>query len=1134
MADARIGLLLLSATGTSVRTISWSGYDWKVRGVQASALPGPNDWSDSTANVDVVGGALQINIVKSGSDYICSEIELEQTLGYGKYSFIVNTDLSGLDPWAVLGIYTYDSSTSSPYRELDIEAAKWGVADTDDLQFTVQPGTGPQTARFPANSSAPYTLEMTWQAGQVYYEARDSGGVVMRSWAVNDSVPTTGAEHLFVNAWLHDGHDPNTGATVPFELASFAFTASATKTLPKADTLSESFSSTPVDWLAYNGATISAGNAVLPCTSSYSRWESAEKYDLISSSTQIDVAGLPAIGNVSTEAQFFVWHDSSNYLLIEKIGSSLLCRVKDSGVDTDNYLTYNAVNHRFWRIEESAGNALFRTSADGSSWTTQYTVGHTMASQLAVVQVRLQSGYYATETGPGDFLVAQVGTSTATDAPAGTGSGTGTAYDAAAAVTAAADVATSTGTALAAPVAAGVPAGAASGTGTAYDASVAVTAAGDVATATGSAPDPVASAGVPAGIGAGSGSAADAQPASAANADAAATTGTANDATASTGITWAWNAEGGVDQATIATSDTGSGQPWDTVVVGTGTTVKYEAASPLYGSLSMYVDVGATSASAYTQWILPAARATGYVGFGFRYSATFGGTCSIFSANAGSTARVRLQITPADKLRVLHAAGGVVWTSTTTLTPGTQYFASVDFTADVAGSFAVRLYDATGALLEDSGTLSADFAGTIDRVRFGSTANQTNASWRPTTFDGITFSTVGAVQAPSGAPAGAATGTGAAHDATVDVTAVGDAATATGAAPNGAASVDAAAGAGLGAGAASDSLSALGVNGDTGAGLGAAGDATAAVSVVGGTAIGSGSAPDGVALAGVAAGVGSGTAVAFDAQTTATATADAAVATGAANDATVGTSSSASAPAESAAGTATAYNAGVALTVNGGTADGAGAALDAVASAGASPTEAASAGAAFAATPAVGAAPGVPTGSGTANDPATTVTITAGAAAGAGTAYDASVTTVNSVNANADTASGTAAAFDATVSISAAADIAAGAGAAVDTSTMVTFTASFADGTGTAGQATPALDIATTTATATGAAPDPFSAIAAFLAAAAGTGEAFAAVVDIFEPLGAGRAAPHRIRVTSTLATVSASAGTGTVRRTAP
>lgn len=199
------------------------------------------------------------------------------------------------------------------------------------------------------------------------------------------------------------------------------------------------------------------------------------------------------------------------------------------------------------------------------------------------------------------------------------------------------------------------------------------------------------------------------------------------------------DAEGGTPAATVATSDTGSGDQWDAVTIGTGASVVYSSTPDLAGNVGITYDVGVTSSSAFTQWTV-GNTATPFAGFRFSYAAQFGGTCSIFSLNQGGTAYIRAQITAANKLRILDAAGATLYTSTVTLSPGTKYFLALGFVAAVAGTYQLKLYDVNGALLETVSPTAGDFTAATNIVRFGSVANQTNTNWKATTMDEFYFS----------------------------------------------------------------------------------------------------------------------------------------------------------------------------------------------------------------------------------------------------------------------------------------------------------------------------------------------------------------------------------------------------------
>lgn len=206
-------------------------------------------------------------------------------------------------------------------------------------------------------------------------------------------------------------------------------------------------------------------------------------------------------------------------------------------------------------------------------------------------------------------------------------------------------------------------------------------------------------------------------------------------------VLYEFTADAGVDAATVATSDAGSGRPPDAVTLGTGASAVYTAAGTLTGSRSAIFDVGVTSSTSFFQWNVPAsATAQHYQGAWLRYPSTYGASASVMSLNAAGTAIVRVQITAADKVRILDAGGGTAYTSTVTLTPGLAYFVAVSALVLAAGQFQVRIFDQTSTLIEQSAVTAVDFSGgPVDNVRFGSIANQTSANWRPLTADQLTY-----------------------------------------------------------------------------------------------------------------------------------------------------------------------------------------------------------------------------------------------------------------------------------------------------------------------------------------------------------------------------------------------------------
>jgi hypothetical protein len=66
---------------------------------------------------------------------------------------------------------------------------------------------------------------------------------------------------------------------------------------------------------------------------------------------------------------------------------------------TDSSLTYDATAHRWWRMTETAGDIIFATSPDGTTWTTRRTAtAHGM--DMTSVRVLLGAGRNTAVGGP--------------------------------------------------------------------------------------------------------------------------------------------------------------------------------------------------------------------------------------------------------------------------------------------------------------------------------------------------------------------------------------------------------------------------------------------------------------------------------------------------------------------------------------------------------------------------------------------------------------------------------------------------------------------------------------------------------------------------------------------------------------
>ena len=127
------------------RTFQFAGHTWRVKGPLFTG-PGPNWFSDSTANANVVGDDLHLAITGSPGNWSSVEVTLEDALGYGDYVFTTNSRLDLNADNVVLGLFLWqyppcydEANTWNQHNEFDVEISRWGDPNADLGQFVAQP-----------------------------------------------------------------------------------------------------------------------------------------------------------------------------------------------------------------------------------------------------------------------------------------------------------------------------------------------------------------------------------------------------------------------------------------------------------------------------------------------------------------------------------------------------------------------------------------------------------------------------------------------------------------------------------------------------------------------------------------------------------------------------------------------------------------------------------------------------------------------------------------------------------------------------------------------------------------------------------------------------------------------------------
>jgi hypothetical protein len=190
------------------RTISFSGYEWNVRAASSSRgsdnyYDPDNAWTDAT-------GALHLRITRKSGKWMCAEINLARSLGYGTYRFIVR-DVSSLEPAAVFGMFTF--ANESQNREMDIEVSRWGDPAKKNAQYVVQPFfIAANVERFVAPGGV-LTFSFRWQPGNVVFStlrgheerspgSDESSGLVSQH-VFTSGVPSPGGESVHLDLYVY-------------------------------------------------------------------------------------------------------------------------------------------------------------------------------------------------------------------------------------------------------------------------------------------------------------------------------------------------------------------------------------------------------------------------------------------------------------------------------------------------------------------------------------------------------------------------------------------------------------------------------------------------------------------------------------------------------------------------------------------------------------------------------------------------------------------------------------------------------------------------------------------------------------------------------------------------------------------
>jgi hypothetical protein len=193
----------LLAAAPVQKSLQFSGYEWKMRSVSSDRNGAASEYDPANAWTDPKG-LLHLRISKKADHWLCSEVALTRSFGYGTYSFTVH-DISHLEPAAALSLLTWDEQGAEQnHREMDIEISQWGDPKNKNAGFVIQPYFVPENvSRFIAPPGL-ITYSLQWKPGQASFQAIREGAMNTQarpfaSQVFTAGIPSPGTESAQMN-----------------------------------------------------------------------------------------------------------------------------------------------------------------------------------------------------------------------------------------------------------------------------------------------------------------------------------------------------------------------------------------------------------------------------------------------------------------------------------------------------------------------------------------------------------------------------------------------------------------------------------------------------------------------------------------------------------------------------------------------------------------------------------------------------------------------------------------------------------------------------------------------------------------------------------------------------------------------
>jgi hypothetical protein len=189
------------------KIVHFSGYDWRVQTAGTGRSGQPNFYDPENVWTDDKG-FLHLRIQERNGVWLCGEVSLVRSLGYGSYVFVVR-DTSHLGPSAALGLYTADDfRTSDKPGEMDIELNHRSIGDSKNAQYVVQPFYMPENLVRFVTPDGVLTHTLRWEPGRASFKTvrgstTDPNAAKVAEHIFISRVPSADKETAHIDLYIH-------------------------------------------------------------------------------------------------------------------------------------------------------------------------------------------------------------------------------------------------------------------------------------------------------------------------------------------------------------------------------------------------------------------------------------------------------------------------------------------------------------------------------------------------------------------------------------------------------------------------------------------------------------------------------------------------------------------------------------------------------------------------------------------------------------------------------------------------------------------------------------------------------------------------------------------------------------------